>query len=172
MTPFARTRQALACLAATASIVLASPTAHAATICRWVDEHGRTHLSDVVPAAFKKSAICTDSTQYEPTPEQRREAEQRAASERARSRAEASPPAEGPASSPPPAERAASRPAAKRPAESVTDATDCATWWRLYDESAECFGPYRNVRGGIKPEAFEQCNVIPSPEAKCGPRVR
>ena len=58
----------------------------------------------------------------------------------------------------------------KRPTETVNDSTDCTTWWRLYDESAECFGPFRTTRGAIKPEAFDSCNVIPSPDLKCGPR--
>ena len=41
--------------------------------------------------------------------------------------------------------------------------TDCETWQRLYFESIDCFGPYRTVRGGIKPEAFERCNEVPEP---------
>jgi hypothetical protein len=43
-------------------------------------------------------------------------------------------------------------------------------WWRIYDESVECFGPYRTTRGATKPEGFDRCNVVSSPEAKCGPR--
>ncbi len=58
----------------------------------------------------------------------------------------------------------------KRPAEVVTDATDCGAWWRLYDESIACFGPFRTTRGATKVEAFEVCNVIASPVPKCGPR--
>jgi hypothetical protein len=148
----------------------AAPAAHAAQICRWVDDQGRTQMSDVVPEAYRAKATCVDSSRYEAAPQDRREAEQRAAAERARAASAA-------ARTPPPAPAvaltapAASAPPKKRPAETVTDRTDCATWWRLYDESGACFGPYRNVKGGIKPEAYERCNVIPSPEAKCGPRV-
>lgn len=58
----------------------------------------------------------------------------------------------------------------KRPAELVTETTSCPTWWRLYDESGECFGPYRTARGATKAEAFDVCNVVLSPEPKCGPR--
>ena len=47
--------------------------------------------------------------------------------------------------------------------------TSCTTWWRLYRESQECFGLFRTVGGGIKPEAFDHCNEIPSPETRCGP---
>jgi hypothetical protein len=51
----------------------------------------------------------------------------------------------------------------KRPAQVPNDRTDCETWQRLYFESIECFGPYRTVRGGIKPEAFDRCNLVPEP---------
>jgi len=142
----------------------------AAPICRWVDESGRTQISDVVPDRYKKVATCTDSQQYELSPSQRREANERAAAERARSRSEAANPPKKGASGPLGPAAPASQPGAKRPTEVVTDATDCKTWWRVYDESGDCFGPYRTARGGIKPEAFDKCNVVPSPEAKCGPR--
>lgn len=157
--------------AAAAALVFTTSMSQAVPLCRWVDEQGRTHISDVVPPAYKKSATCTDSAQYDLSPQQRREAEQRSAAQRARKAPEAGPPSAPPASAPPAADSAASQPAGKRPAESVTDQTDCDTWWRLFDESAECFDPYRTMRGGLKPEAFDHCNVIPSPETKCGPRV-
>jgi hypothetical protein len=142
----------------------------AAPVCRWVDERGRTQISDVVPDKYKKAATCTDSQKYELSPAQRREADQRAAEERARPRSEAANPPKESASGPLSPAAPASQPGAKRPAEVVTDATDCQTWWRVYDESADCFGPYRTARGGIKPEAFDNCNVVPNPELKCGPR--
>ena len=58
----------------------------------------------------------------------------------------------------------------KRPAEVVTEATACSTWWRICDESVECFGPYRTTRGALKAEAFDTCNVVASPEPECGLR--
>ena len=61
-------------------------------------------------------------------------------------------------------------PARSGPTEVVSGATDCPTWWRIYDESVECFGPYRTTRGATKVEAFDKCNVIASPEPRCGPR--
>jgi hypothetical protein len=63
-----------------------------------------------------------------------------------------------------------SLPSVKRPAEVITDNTDCQTRWRIYDESVACFGPYRTTQGATKPEGFDKCNDIPSPEIKCGPR--
>lgn len=163
-------RRAAITLSACFVLAVGASAAHAAQICRWVDDQGRTQMSDVVPEAYRAKATCVDSSRFEATPQDRRDAEQRAAAERARAASAA-------ARTPPPAPAvaltapAASAPSKKRPAETVTDRTDCATWWRLYDESGACFGPYRNVKGGIKPEAYERCNVIPSPEVKCGPRV-
>jgi hypothetical protein len=63
-------------------------------------------------------------------------------------------------------------PEVKRPIEAVSAATDCVTWWRVDDDSVECFGPYRTTRGAIKPETYGKCKVVPSPEPKCGPRSR
>jgi len=149
------------------SLLAVAFTASATVIYRWVDENGRTHVSDVVPEKYKKSATRVDSGEYEVSPERRKEAEARAAKEKALAEETAA----RRASAPPavPASAASVPVAAKRPAQGVTDSTDCETWWRLYRESQECFGPYRTVGGGIKAEAFEKCNPIPSPEPKCGP---
>ena len=153
------------------ALVLLSMGAQAKSICRWVDERGRTQIAEVVPETYKKVAVCTDSQRYELSAEQRRAAERRVAEDKARARqAAARPPANGASSATRPA-RAASQPGAKRPTEVVTDATDCPTWWRIYDESVECFGPYRTTRDATKREGFDQCNVVASPEPKCGPRV-
>ncbi|MCU0927044.1 MAG: DUF4124 domain-containing protein [Hydrogenophaga sp.] len=138
----------------------------AADIYRWVDDQGRTHLSDVVPDRYRDSATRIDSRRYELTPEQRREADERAAQEGLRD-APANPAVSAPAA--PTSTVATPAPPVKRPVERVTEATSCETWWRLYRESQECFGPFRTVGGGIKPEAFDHCNEIPSPETRCGP---
>lgn len=152
-------------------VVLASLAAlgplQAADIYRWVDEQGRTHLSDVVPDRYRGSATRIDSRRYELTPEQQHEANERAAQEHLRDA-----PVNPAASTSPAAPTATvATPATpvKRPAERVTATTSCTTWWRLYRESEECFGPFRTVGGGIKPEAFDHCNEIPSPETRCGP---
>jgi hypothetical protein len=143
------------------------PGVQAADIYRWVDEQGRTHWSDVVPEKYRGSATRTDTRQHELTPEQRREAEERAARDRARLTV---PPVPLVTGSPPQATPTVSvPPVVKRPTEQVTESTDCATWWRLYRESQACFGPFHTVGGGLKPEAFDHCNEIPSPRPKCGP---
>jgi len=153
----------------TVALALLSPVARSTSICRWVDENGRTQMSDVVPEQYSKSAICSDSQKYELSPEQRREAEQRAAEAQRRTRHEIVDPPTDLASKPPVATGEGALPSAKRPTEVITDATDCQTRWRIYDESVECFSPYRTTRGATKPEGFDKCNVIPSPEIKCGP---
>lgn len=150
--------------------LLLSTGAHATSICRWVNESGRTQIAEVVPEKYRHVAICTDSQKYELSPEQRRAAEQRVAEGRARARrAAARPPADRASGAAGPAS-AASQAHAKRPAEIVTEATDCPTRWRLYDESVECFGPYRTTRGATKAEGFDKCNVVASPEPRCGAR--
>lgn len=152
------------------ALALLSPVARSTSICRWVDENGRTQISDVVPDKYKKSSTCSDSPKYELTPEQEREVERRAAEEQIRKRHEMADPPTKAASGPPARTGAVYLPSAKRPTEVITDDTDCQTRWRLYDESVECFGPYRTTRGATKPEGFDKCNDIPSPEIMCGPR--
>ncbi len=157
-------------LVAVALLMLSTPLA-ATPLCRWMDDSGRTHFSELVPEQYQKGATCTDSMRYELTPEQARAAEQKAAEARAGDQRDAAArpsPASSAASGAP--RGAASRPVEKRPAELVTDSTDCATWWRLYDASMACFGPYRTTRGATRVEAFDVCNVVASPELRCGPR--
>jgi len=155
------------------ALALLSPVARSTSICRWVDDNGRTQISDVVPQKYKKSATCSDSQKYELSAEQKREVEQREAEAQIRKRQEMAGPPTNAASSPPRSKGATAKPgakSAKRPTEVITDDPDCQTRWRIYDESGECFGPYRTTRGATKPEGFDMCNDIPSPEIMCGPR--
>lgn len=142
----------------------------ASVIYRWVDDQGHTHMSDVVPARYRKSAKPIESSQFEVSAERKKQADEQAAREKAAAEeatkkrfqnGAASQPTLPPASSP--------AGIVKRPAQGVTDSTDCDTWRRLYAESQACFGPYRNATGGIKSEAFEHCTEIPCPDYKCGP---
>lgn len=138
-------------------------------ICRWVDGNGRTQLAEVVPDRYKDVATCTDSQQFELSAAQRRAAEQRGAEARAKAVRDAAKVPARAASSAPSTKGSVPPRIAKRPAETITDTTDCATWRRLYEESAACFGPFRTNRGATKAEAFEVCNEIPSPDPTCGP---
>ncbi len=146
--------------------LLSSSAALATVVYRWVDESGRTHVSDVVPDKYRSSAKPVNLGPYEVSPDDRKQAEERAARDKAA--ASMSKPGQRSEAASQPAS-AASAPPNRRPNQGVTSTTDCATWRRLYQESLDCFGPYRTNRGGIKPEAFENCTLVPSPDEKCGP---
>jgi hypothetical protein len=152
-----------------AGLFVLTPPGWSTEIYRWVDEAGQTHMSDVVPQKYKKSAIKVGSHQYEPTAEQKSQAEARAAKDRAlvtelneqRARTEALQ-----------AASAASAAAELRTApRKVVDAnSDCATLHRVYRESQECFAPYLVANGSRKAEAFEKCGApILNPTYQCGP---
>lgn len=145
--------------------LLVSSATLATVVYRWVDEGGRTHMSDVVPEKYRRSARPVELGPYEVSPDARKQAEERAARDKAA--ATTNLPVHG--AKAPQAASVASTIPSRRPSQAVTSTTDCATWRRLYQESMDCFGPYRTTRGGIKPEAFDNCNVIPSPDEKCGP---
>jgi hypothetical protein len=147
--------------------LLHAPIAQPAVIYRWVDDQGRTHFSDVVPERYK--AVAKPVTiRAEPAPAS-------AASAGAPSRVAPVPRASSaPASAPGSAASAPARATAapsgpvKRPATVPGPDTDCETWARLYRESVECFAPFRTVRGATKAEAFDVCNEVPEPPARCG----
>src|SRR5262245_969082 len=52
---------------------LVAPLAHSADIYRWVDEQGRTHISDTVPERYRGVATRLDAKPIEPTAQQRAE---------------------------------------------------------------------------------------------------
>ena len=136
-------------------------------IYKWVDETGRTQLSDVVPEKYKKSATRIDGKRYELTAQQRAESDARSEKERAvaadaekrRLSAQAAASA---------AVAAAASAAPRKPKAEPDAKTDCETLQRLYNESQECFAPYVTTSGAIKAEAFQRCTALPSPTTKCG----
>lgn len=159
-----------------AALLSASPSLWATSICHWVDASGRTQYSDQVPQAYQAKAICTDSARDALSTEQQqdalqRQADLRAAQERSSAEADARLKAETQALLPvaPASAAPGSSPVVKRPTQRITDSTDCTTRWLIYQESIDCFGPFRTTRGATKPEGFEVCNVIESPEVLCGP---
>ena len=161
MTIYAHLRSRF-CVAALALIAL---QASAAPIYRWVDENGRTQMSDTVPEKYRKSAKRTDTEQFNVSPEARKLAEERGAKEKALVDQLASRRKNEEASSSPAA------PAASAPKSRDSDAansSDCATWRRMYRESQACFAPYHNADGSLKPGAHENCTEVGNPEAKCG----
>lgn len=137
---------------------------HAADAYRWVDDEGRTHLSDTVPDKYRGVATRVD-TGPEPTAQQRAEAEARAAQLKKRADEDAAgsagrtPDATVPA---PPLAPVKSAPRTTR------SASDCAELLRRYRESQECFAPYRMANGGLRPEAFQLCGPdLPDPVGEC-----
>lgn len=147
-------------------LVSALVNAAGAEVYRWVDDQGKVHYSEVVPQRYQGVAKRIDAPANEPSAEQRSAALARAQQEKARAAQMASERAAEqerltPASTP--TAVAAPPPAGKRPAQTPNDRTNCETWQRLYLESLECFGPFRTVGGGIKPQAFEVCNVVTEP---------
>ena len=140
-------------------------SAYATDLYRWVDENGRTHISDSVPEKFRKSAKKVDSRQSEVSDEQRREAERRAAAEKARAEKMMEEKTQA-------ASQAAPAPAAVPGGgrASASAETDCATLHKMYKESLACFAPYIRGNGTVRPEAFERCTEMPQPA--CGPVPR
>lgn len=52
--------------------------------------------------------------------------------------------------------------------ENATDSATCAAKWARFHKSQECFAPYHNVNGTMKPGAFEHCKNYKSPD-ECSP---
>lgn len=48
--------------------------------------------------------------------------------------------------------------------DAAADEERCEQELQRYRESQECFAPYRNANGSIKPEAFEHCEDLPQPQ--------
>lgn len=158
---------------------LALSALFAGDIYRWVDEKGQVQLSDKVPEQFRKSATRVDSRQYELTPEQRKEAQARAAREKARlakaaaeeakakkARDAAAADAAAAAASGARTGKAAAQPASA--ARGTNAAADCATLRRRYQESADCLAPFLNANGSIKEGAFQACGPpVPYPAQEC-----
>jgi hypothetical protein len=151
--------------------LLAVCAAHAADIYRWVDENGRTQMSDQVPEKYRASAKrMGDSHQYELTPAQRKEADARAtrdkqsqAAERSQLNADAQAGAEAAAASAP--HSAASDVREGRP----DSAAQCRALRAAYDASRECWARFLNANGTTKPGAVETCGPgVGEPSLKCG----
>jgi hypothetical protein len=47
--------------------------------------------------------------------------------------------------------------------EKANDKATCAEKWDRYHKSQDCFAPYRNVNGTMKPGAFEHCTEVRYP---------
>ena len=138
---------------------------HAADLYEWVDDQGGMHVSDTVPDKYKSRARKIDTRSSEVSPQQRSEAEARAAKDKAtmeKAQAEADAAAarvrrdsvqRGPVAAPG---------AAPKPVD------DCPTLQRKFKESQDCFAAFRGQDGTVKPEAFQKCTDLPDPSTRCG----
>lgn len=131
---------------------------YAADIYQWVDESGRTQVSDVVPARYKNVATKVDTSASKVDERQRQEALKRAAKER----------------------QLAEQPPAKAATQPVTPAggqiraekkfgaeSDCEQKLRAYRASQECFAPYI-TKFGMHGDAEKYCTAVPDPTPECG----
>jgi hypothetical protein len=164
------TRRISLTLGASAIVLALMAVAGAATIYRWTDDKGKTHFSDVVPQRYQKSAKPVDLPATTPTSEQQRQAIEQAAKDKARAAKSSS--NEQVREAPAPASAASAPASAKRPPVAPNENTDCTTWRRLYQESLECFAPYRTTRGSTKAEAFDRCTPVDEPPVRCGRDAR
>lgn len=154
----------VACLA-----IFVSAAASSQEVYRWVDEQGRTHVSDAVPDQYKRTARVIDTSRSKITDAQRAAGAARAEKERARSdeytaarerreKAFAQAAGNAAAQSKPPAGKAARQ-----------GATECEQLWQTYRESQECFAPYGRQEHGVRLEAFQHCKQVDNPSQQCGP---
>lgn len=151
-----------------AMLVLLAGGASAGDIYRWVDDEGRTHMSDSVPEKYQARAKRYDSKSFEPADDAKREAQARARRDieqaEAIARAKNAPPAATPASSP--ASVAQAGPEAK-------PETDCEQAWRQFVEQEVCYAPYHPRGAGVRGEGYAACGQpLREPAQRCGPRPR
>ncbi|WP_293775991.1 DUF4124 domain-containing protein [uncultured Oxalicibacterium sp.] len=152
---------------------LANGLVVAADIYRWVDESGRTHVSDVVPQAYKGKAERIDTGPSQISPEDRQAAQRRVEQERRlleqREREAAS-------MSERPSPAAVPKAGAMSPPLQSLENPACAEKWRAYRESQECFAPFmrgaRTRHGHRRPahlseEAYRYCTPVADPSAEC-----
>ncbi len=128
---------------------------HAGDVYQWVDERGRRHFGDTITPEDRKSAKTMNLKAAEPTSEQRREAEARAANDKKKSEDDSKKRRAGQPST--------SETAAPSPERVSTTESDCERAKREYMESAACFAPYGTRNGGVRAEAFERCTVVKQP---------
>jgi len=143
------------------------PAVRAATIYRWVDEAGVTHVSDKVPEKFKRSAKVIDSRGYELSERERRTAADEA--NRLVQAAAKPAPAPVPASAP-----AAAGGAGRVPAPKPVAGDECEVLWRTYYNAVACWDQGPKTRWGNPNMAFSRnCPDVVDPSSKCGtPKLR
>ncbi len=129
--------------------------AYAAEIYQWVDENGRTQVSDIVPAQYKNVARKVDTSASKVSERQRQEALERAAKERQL------------------AERLPAKDVAQPvvpdggEAQAGSGESECEKKLRAYRASQECFAPFI-TQFGMHGDAEKYCTAVPDPTPECG----
>lgn len=141
-------------------------TAYANTIYQWVDDNGRTQISDKVPPRYKSVATELDTRASRVSEQQRQEALERVARQKERAEAAGREREKADAAD---ADAASQSAQPKSLAPVVESDADCEQLRRAYYESQECFAPFMLVDGGIRAEAYQYCRPIADPSSKCGP---
>ena len=131
--------------------LLACCTLSEAQVSKWVDESGVVHYGDSVPEKFRNSAKIVPLRNDAPSAAQVRAAQLRSENQRAAL-----------ASGHKASETAASSLIPASATEPLHEAS-CHEQWQQFRNVEDCFAPYRNATGGIKPEAFDHCPVIKEP---------
>jgi hypothetical protein len=117
----------------------------AGSVYKWTDENGRTVFGDKVPENRKGKAKLVPVEMP---------SKQEIAAARAEARKDKARAAE--------AERQRNaRPQVVATAGGSGDA--CDAQWIRFNASNACFGPYRLANGGVRPEAFQNCETVPYP---------
>lgn len=124
---------------------------------RWVDESGTTHYGDSVPERYQLKAMKLGPRGAPPTEAQQREAHARLARDKAAAEAGAR------TNTVPPVTR---RTAESRPDAATLGLTACEAAKKKFQDSADCFGQFRLVGGGVKAEAFQHCEQVPRPDCE------
>ncbi|MES2932864.1 MAG: DUF4124 domain-containing protein [Pseudomonadota bacterium] len=119
-----------------------SLAAHSADIYKWVDENGKIHFGDAVPPGAADKIKKMELKIIEPDETQRQEALARVAKEKALSDAATSKAKE--------IEKSAADAAAPASAAGTASKPKPAN-------GGDCFAPYRNANGSIKPEGLAAC---------------
>jgi hypothetical protein len=134
----------------------------AADIFQWVDDAGKTHMSDVVPDKYKATAKRINSRKYELSDTERKNEEARVAKEKRR--VERKPIDTAELSDEDSTPDLPSQPLAP------LQQTTCTQKWDAYYRSQECFAQFMIRTGAgslLKPEAYAVCQNVESPAMVC-----
>ena len=159
-------------------LCLWSTALQAGDIFRWVDDQGKTQVSDVVPERYRDTATRISSKKYELTAEQKADARglaayeaQRAADDKASEQRAQALARSQEREQRTKAEQDVANARSKATAPDVGNApSQCAAQWRRYNDSVACFARFAIGNAGaggtaksrMRPEAYQVCtDVLP-----------